>query len=335
MAHTQDVIFTEQGLAEFIQQIRQNPEMVYKVRAATNDEIERNNYYIDENGQPQKKKLEEGYIPGKGLAIIQANGDKTLVPVGSNVEIPAFDEIVNDQTIQDGTISFLIDEQIMTIPIKGLIGDWANDTYVPVNGNRKIPNKDAIEGYVQSYVQNYIQDYTTFIPGHATKMTEDTNTPVWQVQTSTTNQAEMALKALKVYGAVFNDYAEYRMAIANAGRCVIEKGDGTLALSTQRLQLGGNIVSDTFGFAIGETNNAKCPIAVCGRVLAYPNEPTWTYQPGAAVCSGPNGTISLMTREEIKEWPDAIIGYVSEVPTYETWGTDNIKVNGRIWIKVA
>ena len=143
------------------------------------------------------------------------------------------------------------------------------------------------------------------------------------------------LVATKVRGAVFNDYAEYRESlIKEPGRCVIETGYGDLELSTKRLQLGGNIISDTFGFSIGETNKAQTPIAVCGRVLAYPNENRELYKPGAAVCSGPNGTISLMTREEIKEWPDAIVGYVSEIPYYDTWGTNNIKVNGRIWIKI-
>ena len=143
------------------------------------------------------------------------------------------------------------------------------------------------------------------------------------------------LVATKVRGAVFNDYAEYRESlIIEPGRCVIETGHGDLKLSTKRLQLGGNIISDTFGFSIGETNKAQTPIAVCGRVLAYPNENRELYKPGAAVCSGPDGTISLMTREEIKEWPDAIVGYVSEIPYYDTWGTNNIKVNGRIWIKI-
>lgn len=139
----------------------------------------------------------------------------------------------------------------------------------------------------------------------------------------------------KIRGAVWNDYAEYRESyIKEPGRCIIETGFGDLELSTKRLQLGANIISDTFGFSIGETEKAKTPIAVCGRVLVYPNEDKELYTPGAAVCSGPNGTISLMTREEIKEWPDAIVGYVSEIPYYDTWGTDNIKVNGRIWIKV-
>jgi hypothetical protein len=41
-----------------------------------------------------------------------------------------------------------------------------------------------------------------------------------------------------------------------------------------------------------------------------------------------------MTREEIREWPDAIVGFVSEVPTYDTWGSENVPVNGRIWIKI-
>ena len=38
--------------------------------------------------------------------------------------------------------------------------------------------------------------------------------------------------------------------------------------------------------------------------------------------------------EEIKEYPDRIIGIVSEIPDYETWGSGNDPVNGRIWIKV-
>ena len=143
------------------------------------------------------------------------------------------------------------------------------------------------------------------------------------------------LVATKVRGAVFNDYAEYRESLVKEpGRCVIETGYGDLELSTKRLQLGGNIISDTFGFSIGETNKAETPIAVCGRVLAYPYEDRYKFTAGAAVCSGPNGTVSLMTREEIKEWPDAIIGYVSEIPEYEEWGTDKIQVNNRIWIKI-
>ena len=139
----------------------------------------------------------------------------------------------------------------------------------------------------------------------------------------------------KVYGAVWNDYAEYRSTSKiKPGQCVIETGLGDLIQSTKRLQPGANIVSDTFGFAIGETEQTKTPIAVSGRVLAYPYEDRDSYQAGDPVCSGPNGTISKMTREEVREYPERIIGTVSEIPDYEIWGTGNVKVNNRIWIKV-
>ena len=63
------------------------------------------------------------------------------------------------------------------------------------------------------------------------------------------------IRAGQVYGAVWNDYAEYRQTkkYIQPGYCVIETGKGDLIRSSERLQPGANIVSDTFGFAIGET----------------------------------------------------------------------------------
>lgn len=139
----------------------------------------------------------------------------------------------------------------------------------------------------------------------------------------------------KVVGAIWNDYAEYRISnITEPGRVICENGDDTLSLAIERLQPGANVISDTFGFAIGETDNAKTPIAVSGRVLAYPYEDRHSYNPGDAVCAGPGGTVSKMSREEIMTYPERIIGTVSAIPEYETWGTGNVEVNGRIWIKI-
>jgi hypothetical protein len=56
------------------------------------------------------------------------------------------------------------------------------------------------------------------------------------------------------------------------------------------------------------------------------------YHAGDTVCAGPNGKVCKMTREEIREYPDRIIGIVSEIPEYEEW--NDKKVNNRIWIKV-
>lgn len=93
------------------------------------------------------------------------------------------------------------------------------------------------------------------------------------------------------------------------------------------------MVSDTFGFSIGETDECKTPLAVSGRVLVY-CDPEDHFHAGDCVCAGPNGIAYRMTREEIIEFPDRIVGIVSEIPTYETWGTGNVAVDGRIWIKV-
>lgn len=135
-------------------------------------------------------------------------------------------------------------------------------------------------------------------------------------------------------GAAYNDYAEARETKpVSAGHVVVENGDDTLSISTERLMLGGNIVSDTYGMLIGETDKAKTPIALCGRVLAYPFEDKEEYYPGAPVCTGPNGTVSLMSKDEVLHYPECIIGYVSAIPNYEEW--NGKKVNGRIWIKVV
>lgn len=140
-----------------------------------------------------------------------------------------------------------------------------------------------------------------------------------------------------LYGACWNDYAEYRETKykVKPGHVVSENGDDTLSQTYKRLQSACSIVSDTFGFAIGETEKCKTPLAMAGRVLAYPYEDRDSYKPGDAVCSGPNGTVSKMTCQEKVMYPECIIGYVSCVPTYETWGEKNTKVDGRIWIKVV
>lgn len=153
------------------------------------------------------------------------------------------------------------------------------------------------------------------------------------------NDGLYIIRAKQVYGAVWNDYAEFRICNEDfkPGQVVFENGNDTLSIANQRLQRGCSIVSDTFGFAIGKTDEAKCPIAVSGRVLAYGYESREEFAQhiGWPVCSGPNGTVSIMTEEEEEKYPSRIIGTVSAVPDYETWGTGNVSVDGRIWIKVV
>ena len=144
-----------------------------------------------------------------------------------------------------------------------------------------------------------------------------------------------------VTGAVWNDYAECRQAeTQEAGYVLYETGSDDLKKTIERLQHFAGVSSDTWGFSQGETEKAKTPIAVAGRVLVYTYQDRNNYKPGDCVCAAPGGTVDIMTREEVVEYPDRIVGTVSCVPTYEEWGggegadRDPVKVNGRIWIKV-
>ena len=148
----------------------------------------------------------------------------------------------------------------------------------------------------------------------------------------------------KIWGAVWNDYAEFRETKnkVEPGRCIVETGEGDLILSTERLQNGAEIVSDTYGFAIGQTEKCNTPIASNGRVLAYLYEDITTAKQniGQPVCSGPNGTVSIMTDQEARDYPWKIIGTISEIPNYDKWQIGNfednqfINVDGRIWIRI-
>lgn len=140
----------------------------------------------------------------------------------------------------------------------------------------------------------------------------------------------------KLYGAVWNDYAEFRTQkeTVEPGYCVASTNNGQVYKTTEKFQACDGVVSDTYGFAIGETDECKTPLAVAGRVLAYFHGNREDYQAGDTVCAGPEGKVMKMTREEIKEYPDRIVGIVSEIPEYETWGSGNVEVNNRIWIKV-
>jgi len=107
-----------------------------------------------------------------------------------------------------------------------------------------------------------------------------------------------------------------------------------MRVTDKRLMPGASVVSDTFGTAMGMTDECKTPLAVAGRVLVYPARDRSEYHAGMAVCASADGKVDIMTREEIRDYPDCIVGIVSEIPEYETWGSDNVKVDGRIWIKV-
>ena len=180
----------------------------------------------------------------------------------------------------------------------------------------------------KNLVNHVVSVTNEVLPSTRYHSTEISMTQIWRAGDSIT-------------GAVWNDYAECREAdTIEPGYVLIETGDDSLTKSTERLSPFAGVSSDTWGFSQGETDKAKTPIAVAGRVLVYPWQDRNNYKSGDCVCAAPEGKVDIMTRKEIIQYPDRIVGIVSSVPTYKKWGggenTDRepVDVNGRIWIKV-
>ena len=135
-------------------------------------------------------------------------------------------------------------------------------------------------------------------------------------------------------GAAWNDFAEYRECeVKTPGICVVEKGDGTLISSRNYRLPAAYIISDTYGMVIGDDSESdnKVAVAVAGRVLAFV-ENKEKIKVGDALKTAPGGRLARMSRREIRKYPDRIVGYVSEIPTYDMW--NGVNVNDRIWVKI-
>ena len=269
---------------------------------------------------------------------------------------------------QPGTFRVNVNTDTYEVGIKGFANNsigtennpWDN-AYITTGRFDTINIWDGKNTTPKNYtdLSEYINDAVTYDQNHPLKITNETDgikqgnsneatngfNPTYtgtyygdtraSINTSGGIYAAKNIWATRVFNAVFNDYAECRSTISlTPGHVVIDQDDGSLACSSKRLQSGAQVISDTYGHLMGQTEKATTPIAVAGRVLVYTYQSRENYHAGMAVCSAPDGTVDIMTREEIRDYPDCIIGIVSEIPQYETWGSDNVKVDGRIWIKV-
>ena len=264
----------------------------------------------------------------KFLRITHGNADTHFVQLGSHIEFSP--ELIGSTTPTftadqpTGTFKVLIDGTTHTVPIKGFYSG-AGGTSVTISGPLEISSEN--DGVLNTIRVNGVTTLgNNFTPQGNTAASIYTHGGIY----ATNN-----IYGERIFNAVFNDYAEYRSTVDLIPGCVvIDQDDGSLACSSDRLQPGAQVISDTFGHCMGATPTAQTPIAVAGRVLVYPYQNRNNYHAGMAVCSAPGGTVDIMTREEIRDYPDCIVGIVSEIPEYEEWGSNNVKVNGRIWIRV-
>lgn len=167
---------------------------------------------------------------------------------------------------------------------------------------------------------------------NVTSTSEDYRTvKKFQIQDNEQNDVGIYVSSRGImHGAAWNDYAEKRkvLGLANPGDVVCENGDGTLSLSEERLQMCPYVVSDTYGFVIGEDNDT--PLAVAGRALVKVTDEKVAV--GDCLCAGQDGKAYVMSRPEVMAYPDRILGVVTEVPDYDEW--NGVKINNRVWIKI-
>lgn len=149
------------------------------------------------------------------------------------------------------------------------------------------------------------------------------------------NPSTGTLTASRVYGAVFNDYAEYRKCEAHIdpGYIVTEDGDDCIKLCTTKKNKGKLfVVTDTYGTCIGENTNSV-PVALSGRVLVHYDHKR-NIKIGDYIGCNDKGQARKMSKFEVFLHPERVVGTVSSIPDYDTWGTDNVKVDGRIWVNI-
>lgn len=145
------------------------------------------------------------------------------------------------------------------------------------------------------------------------------------------------ITAAKVYNAVFNDYAEYRLCKERikAGYIVTEDEtncDFVKLCKTKKTKAKLFAVSDTFGNCMGVNKNSVS-VALSGRVLLY-METKKNFKVGDYIGCSKNGRGRKLSRIEALFYPKRILGTVSSIPTYKTWGSDNVNVDGRIWVNL-
>lgn len=134
-------------------------------------------------------------------------------------------------------------------------------------------------------------------------------------------------------GISWNDYAEFRPLEGEAkpGQVVCDTRKDSVKLSTTRLQPCAHVVSDTYGHIIGDKKDS-IPIAVSGRVRVAMDYSIGNLKLGDCVCAGPDGLATKMTRQEIINYPDRILGVVCEEPNPED--IELINLDSRVWINI-
>ncbi len=145
------------------------------------------------------------------------------------------------------------------------------------------------------------------------------------------------LKAQRVWGAVWNDVADFQDLNDELvpGKCYVDTPIGA-EICSERCQMAViGLASDTFGFSVGSDSEKKkqVPIAISGWVLAYVDK---QYPTGTPLTNDGYGFLTEMTLEEKRNYPERLIATYKKPEANSKFGPpgQEIEVNGRHWVKV-
>lgn len=141
--------------------------------------------------------------------------------------------------------------------------------------------------------------------------------------------------ATRIYNAIYNDIVDFHDLNDEllSGKCYYDTPNGA-KICNRRCKKGIiGMASDTYGFALGSPHKSKVPIAIGGWVLAFVDK---KYETGTVLTNDKKGNLTKMKWWEKLFHPERIAGIYHKKEENEFWGPkeNNIKVNGRHWIKV-
>ncbi len=150
-------------------------------------------------------------------------------------------------------------------------------------------------------------------------------------------QAGQEFKASKIWGAVWNDYADFQKLNDQLiyGKAYYDTAEGA-KICTQRCQMAVmGLATNTFGLSVGSGANygLEVPIAVAGWALAFVDK---EYPCGTPLTNDENGNLTEMTMQEKQNYPERMVATYKKKEYDQFFGPKEtqVEVNGRHWVKV-
>jgi hypothetical protein len=162
-----------------------------------------------------------------------------------------------------------------------------------------------------------------------------TDGPDLMLNGSLDESPDQQISAYKIWNAVWNDVADFRLLDDNLvyGMCYYDTITGAKICTKKCQKSVIGIASNTFGQGLGKFTDDAVPIAISGWVLAYVDK---EYEMGTPLTNNKMGFLTKMTLKEKQSYPERLLAIYRNKEIENVWGPvgREIKVDDRHWVKV-